>query len=569
MAQLPRSRRSFILTSHGVAAPRPSGRLARGRHAALAVLAAALALPVLGLLAAAPAGASPSVFANASSITLNNPVDAAADASPYPAQVAVSGLSGSVSSLTVTLADITYPFSQDIDALLVAPDGHSLILIADSGPSGAGAAAASSTLTFSDAGSLPTASTSWGSSATFKPVNFGGPDESFAAPAPSGPLGDPGPSGTGATLGSEFDGTNPNGTWSLYVITTSAGDGTGSIAGGFSLDITTAPATTTVLASSENPSFTGAPGNGVTFTATVTSGGSPVTSGTVAFSDGGTAIPGCAAVSLGPLGTASCSSTFTSEGAHPLLATYGGTASFSPSEGSLTQQVDHHTTVVNGDEYCNAGPITLNNPPVDLADASPYPSHITVSGQADTLSEASVTLSGITYPFSQDIDALLVGPGGESLILIANSGPTTGAGVAASDSTLTLSDGGSEPAQTTPWGSAPTFKPVDFGGFNETFGPPAPAGPYGDPLPNGPGASFASQFGGTNPNGTWSLYVITTAAGDGTGSIAGGWCLTVTASTTALPETPFTPLIPLSGFAILAAGTVLVARRRRASSAAA
>lgn len=77
----------------------------------------------------------------------------------------------------------------------------------------------------------------------------------------------------------------------------------------------------------------------------------------------------------------------------------------------------------------------------------------------------------------------------------------------------------------TSWGSSPTFKPVNLGGFNEVWGPPAPPGPYGDPGTMGTGATLGSVFNGTIPNGTWSLYVITTASGDGTGAIAGGWCL--------------------------------------------
>ena len=71
---------------------------------------------------------------------------------------------------------------------------------------------------------------------TTKPVDYTGTDtDSFPAPAPSAPYGTPAPKGS-ATLGSTFDGTNPNGAWSLYAVTVGEGDGTGSIAGDWSID---------------------------------------------------------------------------------------------------------------------------------------------------------------------------------------------------------------------------------------------------------------------------------------------------------------------------------------------
>jgi serine protease len=80
-------------------------------------------------------------------------------------------------------------------------------------------------------------------------------------------------------------------------------------------------ATTTTLASSENPSVAGSP---VTFTASV-AGNAPT--GSVAFSDGGSAIPGCAAVALAGSGstrTASCTAGGLAAGNHAIVATYGG-----------------------------------------------------------------------------------------------------------------------------------------------------------------------------------------------------------------------------------------------------
>jgi hypothetical protein len=81
------------------------------------------------------------------------------------------------------------------------------------------------------------------------------------------------------------------------------------------------PTSTTALSSSANPSVVGA---SVTFTASVT-GSNPT--GSVAFTDGGVSISGCAAVALGGSGntkTAPCSTSSLAAGTHSIVATYGG-----------------------------------------------------------------------------------------------------------------------------------------------------------------------------------------------------------------------------------------------------
>ncbi|MCL2788932.1 MAG: hypothetical protein FWD59_10665, partial [Micrococcales bacterium] len=82
-----------------------------------------------------PATAAGTTFANTNSITLSNPTSAPgeANAAPYPSSIAVSGLTGTVSNLTVTLSGIHYSFSQDISALLVSPTGQSLVLFSSVG----------------------------------------------------------------------------------------------------------------------------------------------------------------------------------------------------------------------------------------------------------------------------------------------------------------------------------------------------------------------------------------------------------------------------------------------------
>lgn len=367
-------------------------------------------------------------YCNTGSITLNDPPATVADATPYPSHVYVTGDSGTLTHVAVTLENATYSHAQDIDALLVGPGGQSLVVAADIGPSTGTVNVDNVTLTLDDdATSTVSQSVPWGAAgATIvsKPVNYGGDNQTFGPPAPAGSYGNPGPvAGGTATLGSEFNGTAADGTWSLYAITTASGDGTGAIAGGWCLSLATgsAAATTTTLTSSQNPSFTAAPDNSTTLTATVSSGGSPVTAGDVAFSDDGTVISGCGSQAVDGSGQASCTTSFTSEGVFTLTAAYAGDGTDGPSDGTVSQEVDDHTTV-SGGNYCNAGSIALNNPTSGAADATPYPSHVYVSGATANLAHVSATLSDVTYPFSQDIDALLVGPGEQSLLLVANLG---------------------------------------------------------------------------------------------------------------------------------------------------
>src|SRR5439155_1740556 len=101
--------------------------------------------------------------------------------------------------------------------------------------------------------------------------------------------------------------------------------------------------TSTALGSTPNPSTFG---QSVTFTATVTSGASPVTTGSVTLIEGGTcATPTTilgAATPVNGSGQATFSvSTLTASGSpHTVVACYGGTTSFSASNGSTSQVVN-------------------------------------------------------------------------------------------------------------------------------------------------------------------------------------------------------------------------------------
>ncbi len=96
------------------------------------------------------------------------------------------------------------------------------------------------------------------------------------------------------------------------------------------------PPATTTLASSLNPSTTGA---SVTFTATVT-GSNPT--GSVAFTDAGNALAGCSAVALAGSGnarTAPCPTSALTLGTHSIVAAYAGDAGNAASSSSPLSQV--------------------------------------------------------------------------------------------------------------------------------------------------------------------------------------------------------------------------------------
>jgi hypothetical protein len=150
-------------------------------------------------------------------------------ATPYPATLNVSGLSGTITDLNVSLKGVSHTFPDDIEALLVGPGGQSVMLMANVG---GGGDLNGVNLTFDDeaAGGLPDSAQI--SAGTYKPTGIG--SISIPAPAPAGPY------GTSLTA---FDGADPNGTYRLYVIDDSKND-LGQISGGFSVDIISSAAST-------------------------------------------------------------------------------------------------------------------------------------------------------------------------------------------------------------------------------------------------------------------------------------------------------------------------------------
>jgi hypothetical protein len=197
-----------------------------GLRAAILICCAA----TVALATAPVAGAA--TFSNSTSITIPPTVG---NASPYPVSIVVSGLDPFTTDVNVSLNDYSHNFPDDVGVVVVGPTGAALKIMDGAGedPNASGAF-----LTFDDAAASFLSDTAAPVTGTYKPTAYYGPESVFPAPGPGAAYAIPGPeSGGTATLGSAFNGVNPNGTWNLFVRDFVNNDA-GSIAGGWSLTIT-------------------------------------------------------------------------------------------------------------------------------------------------------------------------------------------------------------------------------------------------------------------------------------------------------------------------------------------
>jgi len=155
-----------------------------------------------------------------------------------------------------------------------------------------------------------------------------------------------------------------------------------------------------------------------------------------------------------------------------------------------------------------------------------------------TVTNVTVTLKNLSHTWVSDVDALLVGPGGQKVLVFSN----VGVAFNATNVTVTLSDAAASALPASGSFASGTYQPTAYPPAI-TFPGPAPAGPY---------AAALSAFNGAAPNGTWSLYVFDDGPGD-QGSFAGGWSLAVTTvaptgspapTGTPTPTATATPTIP-------------------------
>lgn len=170
----------------------------------------------------------------------------------------------------------------------------------------------------------------------------------------------------------------------------------------------------------------------------------------------------------------------------------------------------------------------LDIPSFDSVDGSgpadPYAtSTVEVSGFHGTVSDLNLALVGFSHAASDEVDMLLVGPGGTPKVKIMSD--VGGANAADNVDLLLDSDATTALPQSTALTSG-TFKPANYDPVSDsdTFSAPAPGTPYGTSL---------DAFDGIDPNGTWTLYVMDDTASN-TGSLD-HWELNITGALHGVP----------------------------------
>ncbi len=145
-------------------------------------------------------------------------------ADPYPATIQVSGFKkGKVKDVNVILRGLNHDLPDNIDAVLIAPNGAGTVLMSDSG---GGTDAVSLTLTLDDEAAAALPDFTALENGAFKPATYGAVDT-----YPS--LGTPPTSANLALL----DGGNPNGEWRLFVVDDAVVN-SGAFSGGWDLVLT-------------------------------------------------------------------------------------------------------------------------------------------------------------------------------------------------------------------------------------------------------------------------------------------------------------------------------------------
>jgi uncharacterized repeat protein (TIGR01451 family) len=336
-------------------------------------------------------------FTNGGAIVIN----AATNATPYPSTNIVSGLGNLVTHTSVTLTNLYHTHPSDIDMILVAPTGTNSYLMAKAG--GGGVLNPAVTVTFDDsaANGLPQGPITNG---TYRPTSYALVAPNFPPPAPFSTA-----PGFYRTNLSTFNGLNPNGAWSLYVIDDSQGSA-GVITNGWILSLTTAeiPSASDLAAGvavSANPVVVT---SNLTYTLYVTNYG-PSTASNIVVTD---VFPTNAAyVSSTPsMGSAEIN------GSGQLVWTFSGLTN----TGVASNRVVIQPTVI--------GNIT-NTVSVAAATVDPNPDDDSVSlvtSVSDFTADLILTASGLPNP-------VLLGGNVTYTLTVTNLGPATATGVTISD----------------------------------------------------------------------------------------------------------------------------------------
>ncbi|MDA0244430.1 MAG: hypothetical protein OT477_13515 [Chloroflexi bacterium] len=475
-------------------------------------------------------------------------------ATPYPSTIELGGLDKQLVDVNVKLFYVNHFNPEQIDMLLVGPQGHTITLFSDAG--GTFATQPFDLILDDEANSSIPQFTNNFFGGTYQPTNYG-PLDSFPAPAPVP---------TGNSQLAVLNGTNPNGEWQLFVVddTSTVTDGSSSI-GGWCLELITTGTTSSLLVCNHDPlpivdgdsetsvlHFEQLPNildvnlhllgfshtlpsdvdmllrapQGLTHLVPFSDIGSEPIQNVDLFLDDSArqSLPLTGAISSGTYLPYNDGQGDIFTGA-PASLTYDATtlATFngiSPNGDWWLHVVDDTAEnsgllargwcleLTMAPLFCNTAAIAIN----DFAPASLYPSSVLVEGLGEDTAEVKLHLYGLSHTYPADIDILVVGPQGQNLVVMSEAG----AGIDLINRNLTVQDDAVQMMPSASGLSLGPYRPTN-NGLPDNFPAPAPV--------VSSAADFAT-FLGTNPNGTWSLYIVDDASGD-TGTLAGGWCLEI------------------------------------------
>ncbi len=170
--------------------------------------------------------------------------------------------------------------------------------------------------------------------------------------------------------------------------------------------------------------------------------------------------------------------------------------------------------------FTNAGVIAVpaGAPGETKGSANPSPAVIDVSGFANgAITDINLTLHDFSHGKPQDVDILLVAEQfpGQNALVMSDVGSTT----EVARLTLTLDDQAAAPLSVNGPLVSGSFQPLDNDAEVTLDAFPGHT-PSGD--------SRLSQFNGGNPNGLWQIHIVDDRVA-GTGQLAGGWSLEITA----------------------------------------
>lgn len=152
----------------------------------------------------------------------------------------------------------------------------------------------------------------------------------------------------------------------------------------------------------------------------------------------------------------------------------------------------------------------------DSGSASVYPSLIVVTDAVGVVQKVTAALRGVSHGWPDDVDVLLAGPSGTNVMLWSDGG----GGNALSGINLFFDDAAPTAIPDSGGMVGGAYKPTNIDTTTDALMVPAPKTPHGKTL---------DVFNGTNPNGSWKLFVRDDNSMDG-GSITQGWTLSITTS---------------------------------------